>query len=81
VKIKLLNLLTLSVGSGILFAVMRDIDLKLIEQIVIDYNGSPYKDDAYVLSASWTDTGKSLTDSELDVLGNEHIDECLEKSR
>lgn len=73
-------MLTLSGGSGILFAVMRDIDLKLIEQIVIDYNGSPYKDDAYVLSASWTDTGKPLNDSELDALSYEHIDECLERN-
>jgi hypothetical protein len=47
----------------------------LIENVVIAYNGSPYKDDAFVESATWIKTGESLTDKELDELD---IDECLD---
>ena len=50
----------------------------LVENVEIDYNGSRYKDDAYVLYATWIETGKALTDDELDALD---IDECLEMVR
>ena len=49
----------------------------LIENVVIAYNGSPYKDDAFVDSATWIKTGESLTDKELDGLVKEVMDGYL----
>jgi hypothetical protein len=49
----------------------------LVEQIEIGYNGFPRRDpsDAFVQSAVWIESGKPLTDAELDSLD---IAEALE---
>lgn len=51
----------------------REIDLELIEIDDMEINTSDYPDfcDSFILSANWIDTGKELTDDELDELNTD----------
>jgi hypothetical protein len=49
------------------------IDTNLVENLEFDYNQTQYPEyeDSCIISASWKNTGKDLTDEELEVLNDD----------